>query len=83
MKSGGIFRTLGRRIQRLHYGGDLVAKHEINRQVTICHLTNPFSIYFAFKSETSGGTLSANEASQVARLLERIVETENQGVVAP
>jgi hypothetical protein len=80
MKVRGIFRSLGRRIQRLHYGGDLVAKHEINRQVTIYHLTNPFSIYFAFRSETSGCILSESEASQVARLLERIVEAEHQGV---
>jgi hypothetical protein len=75
----GILHRLGRRLERLTYGGDVVAKHEINRQLTIYHMTNPFSIYFAFRSETTACTLSAIEARQVARLLDEVVETECQG----
>jgi hypothetical protein len=74
-----ILRYLSGRLARLTYGGDVVAKHKINRQLTIHHLTNPFSIYFSFSSETNACTLSAAEARKVAGLLEKIVETEYPG----
>ena len=79
MKHLGIFRRLGRRLERLTYGGDVVAKHQINRHLTIYHLTNPFSIYFSFRSETNACILSAAEARQVAGMLEEMVETEYLG----
>ena len=79
MRLPHIIRQLGRRLQRLTYGGDVVAKHQINPHLTIYHLTNPFSVYFSFGSETNACTLSAAEARQVAGMLEEMVETEYLG----
>jgi hypothetical protein len=69
------------RVERYSYGGDVVATYKITKHLTVTELRNPTGahLHLGYEDHRSA-TLKRDEIGQLARLLDRISTTENDGV---
>jgi hypothetical protein len=76
-----MWKRLFRRIEIFSYGGEVISKHTINKDVSLRKLTNPEGVHLSIdKEDTSSVRLSHDEARYLAGVLIQLSRTANDGV---